>query len=157
MRAFDIYDHVVSKPVGFAVSITAAGSGDNTKVTGATIDTLDFHSAKVSIAYKTTLGTADTLSFAIELQESDDDSSWDTAEVIQALTVVETGAATAENGVREYRVDLQGNGQARKRYIRFNITPDLSASGTDTVVAAATCELAGKRVVTERTTPNTAE
>lgn len=158
MRPFDIYDHVVSKPVGFAKEFTAGTTADDgVEVTGATIDTQDFHSAKLSIAFLTSLASGETLSFGVDIQESDDDSDWDTAEVVQADTVVATGTVSGENGVREYRIDLQGNGQARKRYVRFNITPTLSASGTDTVACAATCELAGNRVVTERTNPTTQE
>lgn len=140
-------------PIGFNVAITAAGTGDNTKVNGATLDTLGYLDAVVVLNWKTTLASSETLSFALELQESDDGSTWDTAEVVQALTAVETGAQTASYGSKEYLVDLQGRDKARKRYIRFNVTPDLSASGTDTVNAAGSVRLGAKQVAAPKTNP----
>jgi hypothetical protein len=122
-----------------AASATAAGTGDNTAVTGATIDRLGYNSAKVAIAYKTSLTADKTLSFAVEYQESSDGTTWDTAVALQTATVAETGAKTNEVGEVTFDVDLSG----LKRYVRFNFTPDLSHSGTDTVVCACTAILGG--------------
>lgn len=111
-------------------SAIAAGAGDNTKVTGLTIDRLGFRSGSILISYETALAEDATLTLAIEIQESDDDSSWDTAVVIQAATVVATGGTggTTENGV----LQIGDQWEARKRYIRYNVTPNLSAGATDT-------------------------
>lgn len=121
------------------VSIVAAGTGDNTALTGATIDRLGYGSAEFVIAYKTTLASTQTLSFAAEYQLSSDGSSWDTAVSLQAATVARTGAVTAGQGIVKFDVNMEGF----KRYIRFNFTPDLSASSTDTAVVYGTAILGG--------------
>jgi hypothetical protein len=122
-----------------ATNAVAAGTGDNTAVTGASIDRLGYGSASFVIAYKTTLTAAKTLSFAAAYQESSDNSSWDTAVTLQASTVAATGAVTAEVGKVRFDLDLAG----KKRYIRFNFTPDLSNTSTDVVDCAAVCVLGG--------------
>lgn len=122
-----------------AARVTAAGAGDNTAVTGATIDRLGYNSAKLTVAYKTTLGASETLQFAIEYQESADGSSWDTAVALQAATTAKTGSVTNSVGQVSHDVDLG----AKKRYIRFNYTPNLSAGATDTADTAAVCTLGG--------------
>lgn len=124
-----------------ASSAVAAGTGDATKVTGATVDRLGYGSAKLVVAYKTSLTAAKTLSFAVEYEESDDGSSWSSAVAIQASTVAETGALTDEVDELTFDLDLA----ARKRYVRYNVTPDLSHTSTDTVVFAATVVLGGAR------------
>jgi hypothetical protein len=122
-----------------ATRATAAGAGDNTAVTGAGIDRLGYNSAKFTVAYKTSLTAAATLSLQCEYQTSADNSSWDTAVVLQALTVVKTGAVSAFVGDLSFNLDLE----SLKRYVRFNFTPDLSAGATDTVDAAAVATLGG--------------
>lgn len=110
---------------------TAAGTGDNTKVTGATIDTDGFGSGSILIGYKATLAATKNLTLAIEVQESADGTTWDDAVALQATVIVATGEAggSTETGVFKLADKLEG----RKRYVRYNITPDLDASGTDTV------------------------
>lgn len=122
-----------------AGSLVAAGTGDDTALTGATIDRLGYGSAVFVIAYKTTLTADKTLSFAAEYQESADGSSWDTAVAIQASTVAKTGAATNAIGEVKFDINLEG----KKRYIRFNFTPNLSHTSTDTAVVAGTAVLGG--------------
>jgi hypothetical protein len=126
-----------------AARVTAAGAGDNTAVTGASIDRLGYESCKVTVAYKTTLGASETLQFAIEYQESDDNSSWGTATALQAATTAKTGSAT--NAVGEVSHDLNLGG--KKRYIRFNYTPNLSAGASDTADTACVCTLGGARTL----------
>jgi hypothetical protein len=134
-----------------AARVTAAGAGDNTAVTGATIDTRGYGSAKFCVAWMTTLASAQTLKIAAEYQESDDNSSWDTAVALQAATTVKTGAATAALGTTEFNVEFGGkaNGTASasqtlgRRYIRFNYTPDLSAGSADTADTSAVAVLGG--------------
>lgn len=124
---------------------TAAGAGDATKVTGQTIDRDNFFSASIMISYKTTLAEDETLSFAIERQESEDGTTWDTAVAEQSATVAATGATggSTEYGVVKIDVNLT----AQKQYVRYNVTPDLSASGTDTLTWAAACVLGGARTI----------
>lgn len=126
-----------------AANAVAAGTGDNTAVTGATIDRLDYQSIVFAIAYRTTLTADKTLSFAAAYQESSDGSNWDTAVALQAATVAETGAGTNVVGKVKFALSLVG----KKRYIRFNFTPDLSHTSVDTVDCAATAILGGAAVL----------
>jgi hypothetical protein len=121
------------------ISITAGGTGDDTALTGATIDRLGYGSVEFVIAYKTSLAASETLSFAAEYQLSSDGSSWDTAVSLQAATVARTGAVTNGQGVVKFDVNLEG----LKRYIRFNFTPNLSRANTDTAVVYGTAILGG--------------
>lgn len=136
IRNFGAY--CTTRACGLA-SATAGGTGDATAVTGATIDRQGFGSGKLSIAYLTTLAATKTLSFAVEYQDSADGSTWNTAVAIQASTVAATGALTASVGKVEFSVDLTG----LQRYVRFNFTPDLSNTATDTALCAATFVLGG--------------
>lgn len=124
-------------------STTAGGTGDNTAVMGATIDRQGYSSAKLTIAYKTTLASSETLKFAVEYQDSADGSTWNTATSLQASTTAKTGAATNALGQVRFNVDLSG----LQRYVRFNFTPDLSASGTDTAICSATVALGGAQTL----------
>lgn len=115
-----------------AATATAAGTGDATAVTGASINRSTYgmpESALIALGYRTSLTAAKTLSLAVEVQYSADGSSWDTAVALLASTVVKTGAATNFNG--EYVIELSLLSQ--KQYFRINFTPDLSHSSTDTV------------------------
>jgi hypothetical protein len=119
--------------IGDMVSVVAAGSGradsgdgvtDNVKVTGTTIDRLRFPSGVLAIVYEATLTDEESISFAVERQESSDDDTWDAAVVVQALTIAETSdGGGSVVGILSFSEDLS----ARKRYVRYNITPDLSA------------------------------
>jgi hypothetical protein len=127
--------------------ITAAGTGDNVKVTGQTIDRFDAtsgglaHSCVVSTAYLAALDATETLSLAHEYQTSANGSTWDTAVAIQTATVKATGGTGGSNerGTDEHTLSLVG----LKRYVRFNVTPDLSRAGTDTATFHTQCILGG--------------
>jgi len=131
---------ILAKVVGASEAL-AGGTGDATKVTGQSTDRTGYYSGKLVVAYKAVLAEDKTIAFATELQESSDNSTWDTAEVVVASTVADTGASggSTEYGVTEASIDLSG----RKRYIRFNVTPDLSATATDTVHWGATFVMGG--------------
>lgn len=120
---------------------TAGGTGDATEVTGATVDRLGFGSAAVAIAYTTTLAATKTLSLAVSVQESDDGTNWDTAEVLQAATVQATGdtGGSTETGV----LKIVDSYETRARYVRYNVTPDLSNTATDTASIACVVVLGG--------------
>lgn len=142
--ARDIGAHIVGMVIG-AGTATAGGTGDNTEVTGQKIDRDDFMSGAVEIAYKAVLAQAATLTIGVTLQESSDGSTWDTAETIKAAAVVSTGGTggTTNYGVVEIDIKLEH----RKRYIRINVKPDLSAANTDTLVWGGTAVLGGARTV----------
>lgn len=112
-----------------AWNIVAAGTGDNTEVIGQTINRQGFQSGALQIPFKAVLAGAQTLSVLVKRQQSADGSAWDTAETVVENAVVATGAGTVR-GVVELDQDLT----ALKQYVRYNVTPDLSAGATDTAV-----------------------
>lgn len=119
----------------------AGGTGDNTAITGATINRLGYSSAQFAVVAKAVLAEGKTLSLAAAYQESSDGSNWDTAVTLQASTVALTGGTggSTEMGVVKFDLPLV----ARKQYIRLNITPDLNATGTDTFQVGAVAILGG--------------
>lgn len=127
-------DGCASENSGAPSLVTAAGTGDNTKVTGQTIDRLSgtaiCHSCVVATGYLAALQASETLSLAHEYQDSTDNSTWNTAVAIEAATTKATGESGGSNerGVDEHDLALS----SLARYFRINVTPNLSASGTDT-------------------------
>lgn len=126
--------------------ITAGGGGDNVKVTGATIDRTRAHSAVILLAATTDCALAQTLKTNLEIEESADGSSW--AEVADADYPGGAGAyeawsvdgdGTSQTVAKVVSVDLS----PYKRYVRFNLTPDLSAGSTDTATLTAIAALGG--------------
>mgnify|MGYP001567928439 CR=1 FL=1 len=128
------YDGNAGANAGAPSLITAGGGLDNLKVNGQNVNRLNgtalAHSAVAATSYLAALGAAETLSLAHEIQESANGSSYDTAEVIQAATVVATdsGAGSNMRGVSEHDVSLR----ARKQHFRINVTPNMSRANTDT-------------------------
>ena len=119
-------------------------SGDGVAMTGATIDTQftatgiggqsqdlvgRFGSVKFAVFYDCVLTATKNLSIAAEYQTSTDGSSWATAVSLRAAAAVAT-ATGVNSGQLEYDLSLE----SLPRYIRFNVTPDLSATGTDTAI-----------------------
>ena len=128
-----------------APSLITAGAGlDNTKVTGVSIDrksgTALARSSVIATGYLTALDTAETLSLAHEYQDSDDNSTFNTAVVIEAATVKETAAAAGNfRDVDEHDLSLL----PLARYFRINVTLDLSRGGTDTALYFTVVMLGG--------------
>lgn len=131
-------------------NIVAAGAGDNTEVTGLAIDRMPpggsgdnggFLSAEVAVMAQAVLGAGESLDLQVELEESDDGSTgWTLVEELRADTefLASVGGGT-ERGTFRANVNLA----PRKRYVRVNFTPDLSAGSTDTAVLSAQLVLAG--------------
>jgi hypothetical protein len=125
-----------------AFTATAAGTGDNTAVTGQTIDRSGYQSAKLVFGAVTTLTDAKALKLAVEYQTSvlGDGSDWQTAVPLLASTALVTSSGgTTEHPTWTYDIDLTG----LPRYVRFNFTPDLTASNTDTASGALSVVLGG--------------
>lgn len=123
-----------------ATALTAAGTGDNTEITGPAIDCFGYSSLILSIGWLTSLTADKTLSILVKYQSSQDNSNWDTAVTLQASTVVSTGAKTAEGAIQTTLALALAD---KKRYIKFLVTPDLSHSGTDTATVYGTAILGG--------------
>ncbi|CAN5576589.1 hypothetical protein BH10PSE14_BH10PSE14_06680 [soil metagenome] len=129
-----------------AASAVAAGAGDSTTTTGATIDRMGFSSGSMpmtmaaAIIYDATLATAKTLSFGYAVQDSADGSTWADYQTA-TYAVVATGATAASVAAGQLEVGV--NLTSARRFVRFNFAPDLSATQTDTAVARAVGFAAG--------------
>lgn len=127
---------------------TAGSTGDNTEITGVTIDRLaasNPQSAVFAIPFTTTLAAGKSLiikSATIEHGDASDMS--DAADIITLESSTGTKIATHATGgtvagCKEYDVDLA----VCKRYVRIIFTPDLDATGTDTFALNAVAVLGG--------------
>lgn len=123
---------------------TAGGSGDNTAVTGSTIDRMSggslAGSAALAIVGETTLAAAATLSLAWTLQHSADGSNWATY-ASSTNAVISTGATGGSTNLIELEIPVDLN--SANRFVRLNFTPDLSAANTDTFALRAVGFLSG--------------
>lgn len=129
-----------------ASSAVAAGSGDSTTTTGATIDRFGFSSGAMpmtlasAIVYDATLASGKTLSFGYAVQDSADGTNWsDYATATYAVVATGPSGGGAVAGQLEVGVSLT----SARRYVRENFATDLSATGTDTAVARAVGFFAG--------------
>jgi len=120
----------------------AAATEDNVKVTGESIDRQGYDSCAFVLTGSAVLTEAKTASIAVEYQDSADNSTWNTAVALQASTVEATGdtGGSTEDLLIELALSLRG----LERYVRFNVTLDLSHTSTDTAEWTAACILGGK-------------
>jgi len=146
MRDRSIGELVLAKNAGLPTAVTAAGTGDATEVDGSTIDRQALGSRMDSVQLvvhgNVTLTSGKTLSIAMNLQDSPDDSTWTDFGDVQASTVVVTatgGALTASDFADFINRDIRG----ANRYIRAQWTPDLNHTGTDTAMVAGTLIFGG--------------
>jgi hypothetical protein len=151
-------DMVIQKDIGSVVENrvastplvwTAAGTGDNTTLTGISIDReavlsggagSPALSAKFTALFGTTLASGATLNIAWTILDSADNSTFATYASAAGVTVA-TGVSGG--GVVNSHSSINVNLSSAKRYIRADIVPNLSASGTDTAVAIIVATLAG--------------
>lgn len=120
---------------------TAGGAGDNSAVTGESIDRQGFGSGTLAVAYKAVLSQAATLSLTVTRQDSDDGTTWNDAETLHAAAVVatgETGGSTEQSVLK-----VKDSYEVKARYVRYVITPNLSAANTDTASVSAVLVLGG--------------
>lgn len=117
-------------------AVTAGGTGDATEVNAAWIgrnaDSGIANSMKVIVSYSASLAAGATLTFAGNMQDATAIGGTGAADygAAFAATVAATGATggSTETGTFEIDVDLAG----AREFVRAQITPNLSASGTDT-------------------------
>ncbi len=138
---------VATPDAGVAFNSVAAGLNDNTEKVGVIIDR-EAHGLPLSMSLvailKAVLGAGNTLSLGYRIEHGNDPALADTTNLVTlpcAGNVVLTGpvgGATLSTTVKA-DVDLGG----AHRYIRVNVTTDLSAANTDTAVAAAAVVFGG--------------
>jgi hypothetical protein len=120
-------------------ALTAGGGGDNTAINGTTIQLSTLfpnnqraESVALLLGGKATVASSQTLRVTVTLQESVDGTTWTNlvtgTATVGPVTVV-NGVTTAADWQYEFGWDLTKVTQDR---LRFVVTPDLSASGTDT-------------------------
>ena len=126
-------------------SLTAGGGGDNSAVTGVIIDRAVIgwpQSAVVALPFTATLAATATLSLTPTVQSGNASNLSDAASLAApGATVVATGPAGGGTvtGCHEINVSLAGAG----RYVRVNVTPDLSAANTDTAAISGVVVFGG--------------
>lgn len=126
-------------------AITAAGAGDNTEITGDTINVQTLAERPSSVSFEipvtATLAATETCIVTGLIEKSVDGSTWVTL-VASATLLTLTGASggSTEKGVARIGADII---QSDCNYIRFKATPDLSRSGTDTMQVGAAVAIFG--------------
>ncbi|WP_127104363.1 hypothetical protein [Pararhodobacter zhoushanensis] len=140
-----IGDLIAVRNAAGPAALTAAGTGDNTAVTGVIIDRAALNwpqSCTVVIPFIATLAAAATLSVTATLQDGDNSALSDAATFAAIASGV---AATGESGgsTEQSQIEVDVSLAGAKRYVRLNFTPDLSAGATDTARVGAVIAFGG--------------
>lgn len=115
-----------------ASSITAGGAGDNTAITGLTLDRNQFNELLLSgvliVQITPTLADGESVAASCVFEDSADGTTWAVYEGgppddVDAQTISESGAQCVQ-----FKCQLGG----ARRYVRGNPTFNMSATGTDT-------------------------
>lgn len=122
------------------VSEFTAGSVtyDAVKTTTPVVDRAGYNSAQFVIGAKTTIATSKALNCIVNILDSANNSDWSAAEQLVSASIV-SGLTTANIDTYPIDIDLAGY----ERYIKFEITPDLTATGTDTAWVTTSLNLCG--------------
>jgi hypothetical protein len=131
--------------VGAAVAATAGGTGDATVAVSTAIDLTAlpdrFEAIAFTIAATTTLAATKSLTVAGKIETSADNTNWsDLTASATLLTLSSTPGGTVTGAAV-----VDGSLEYALRYVRLSITPDLSATGTDTASILRTAVLTGRR------------
>jgi hypothetical protein len=146
------------KAASTSLSWTAGGASDSVTWTGISIDREGMatgslpRSCDAVVFYDATLGSGQTLAFYWDLQEGPDGTNWSDY-ATEASTVVATGPSGGGRVVGVARL-VTGSADApagtpgvnlgsARRYVRLNVVPHLSRTGTDTAVMATVIEFGG--------------
>ncbi|SRR5579871_1012993 len=134
-------------------SWTAGGASDSISFTSSSVDREGLstgslpRSADIEVFYSATLGSGQTLSLSLDVQNSPDNSTW-TDYVTEASTVIATGPSGGGlvSGVARLTVTNSDNPapatpgvslNGALRYVRVAGIPHLSRTGTDTAIIQA--------------------
>jgi len=130
---------LLTKYQGIA-TLTAGGTGDDTAITGASVLAQNYNSGKLVVTFTATLAEGKTLDLDVNFYHSDDNSSFTTVTVAEAV-VVATGGTGGSTVTGTYEYDF--NREKIGRYIKCTVTPNLNATGTDTARVATLFILGG--------------
>lgn len=131
---------------GVVETITAAAGNDGVEINGQGVDRLGYDSAVLAVLVRANLTASKTAAISLTIQESDDNSTFTdvAAEFQPGATagggVIATHSTTGDQHyVTEHNINLRG----LKRYVRGQVTSDLSAGATDKSTVAMTWVLGG--------------
>ena len=136
-----------------STSATAAGTGDNTAVTGVIVDRAAAalnspQEIAVLFPFTTTLGAGKNLFLkSVLLEHGDaanlsDAATFATFEDATGHSVATSAGGGTVTGCKRYGVNIGG----AKRYVRLKFTPDLDATSVDTAVVMSVLVFAKEQV-----------
>ena len=131
----DIASEILLEHAGAYTAATAGGSGDATEIVGTTIDLTALASRPQSVVFlipcAATLAATKTLTLVGDIEVSDDGGSTWTTQVTSSTLLTLTGQSggSTEKDVAKIGVNLA---LTDINAVRVNVTPDMSATGTDT-------------------------
>lgn len=130
-------------PLLQAVALTAGGSGNNTEVNSGWINVEGYLSAKLVIQAESNIAANKALQMSANLEDATDSSGDGAADFGGSVTTKQmdggTGSESNSLSVLEMDFDLAG----ARGFVRAQITPNLTATGTDTSSVSATLLLFG--------------
>ena len=151
-------EQVLSKNVGALItarkgsaflSWTSGGTGDGTVKSGTSLDRESVgasgqggipESCVVSALYEATLGSGASLTIALGVDDSADNSNWSGYATLAAQTVA-TGPSGG--GAVSGQVAFNVNLSSARRWVRPRFVPTLTRGGTDTGISVAVMVLGG--------------
>lgn len=130
---------------GATVSATAGGTGDATAAPGDTIDLTAladrFESVAFAIKATATLAANKALTVTAKIETSADGTNWtDLTTSATVITLSSVGGGTV-TGAAVLGCSLE----YASKDVRVNVTPDLTATGTDTAVVTHVALFGGRR------------
>jgi len=131
---------------GAVARLVAAGTGDDTEVVSAGIDTKGYESVKIVLAAAVDSQTADKVlnNKYVKVQFCDTvGGSYDTPVTLVAGSTTVVSGTGAQVGQQTYDLNLAGY----KQFMQIVFKPDSTASGTDTAQIAAIAVLGGAAVL----------
>lgn len=134
----NIGDLIKALRAGANIAATAGGSGDAAEAAGVIIDRAAIgmpQSAVLAIPYTATLAEGETLSIGYTVQEGAASDLSDAATLKTGSVTAATGGSGGSTETGCVEIDLKTI--AAGRYVRANLTPDLSAASTDTAALAS--------------------
>lgn len=146
----DINSVITPRLASAVTSVTAGGTGDNTAITGVTLDRLEFSAAPLCASLvllsEAVLADAATMTFkTVKIQDSADGSTFADYVTFTDPGVVSTGPSGG--GTVRTATKLAVNLSTARRYIRAVFTPDMSASSTDTAKVIAAIVYGGHEAI----------
>jgi hypothetical protein len=134
-----IGDFLTPRGAAGDLTVTSGAGHDNAAQTGASCDRLDYESATIVIAGIASISATFLLTWLLKIQDSADNSSWNAATTLQAVTTLQAGATTSIPFVGRFDLNLA----AYNRYVRLVLTLQANKGSVDTYAWGASFVLGG--------------